>query len=77
MKSNYTICLDSEKVDRIKAWLETKGLSFSGYLNALLDEQITAIDLFAPEGDVKKVTAGKLLKMAGKMVKNLNAERKK
>lgn len=72
MKKKYTICLDEDKVDKIKAWLEKRGISsFSGYLNTLIDEQIEAMKLFAPGGDTGRVTQKDLLKIASKMVKEL------
>jgi hypothetical protein len=78
MKKNYTVSLDEDKVEEMKGWLETRGLTFSGYLNSLIDEQMAAVKTFAVEGGgVSKVTAGKLLKMATKMVRSLNAEAKK
>jgi hypothetical protein len=76
MKKTYTITLDPEKVDRLKEWLEIRGLSFSGYLNSLIDEQIAAIEIFSPSGGQKKVSTVQLLKMAGKMVKKLNESEK-
>jgi hypothetical protein len=77
MKKNYTVSLDEEKVDELKGWLEKRHLTFSGYLNSLIEEQMLAVREFAPDGDVKKVTASKLFKLASKMVKNLNAEIRK
>lgn len=72
MKKHYDITLDKEKVDELKAWLEKRGVSsFSGYLNTLIDEQLEAIKLFAPDGDTSKVTTKTLLNMATKMVKEL------
>lgn len=72
MKTNYTITLDKEKVDELKVWLKKRGVaSFSGYINTLIDEQLAAIKLFAPDGDTSKVTTRMLLTMAGKMVKEL------
>lgn len=76
MKKNYTISLDEEKVDSLKVWLDQRGLSFSGYLNSVIDEQITAIDIFSLSGEQKKVSTVQLLKMAGKMVKKLNESKK-
>ena len=70
-KKNYTICLDEDKVDEIKTWLDKRGVSFSAYINTLIDEQIEAIKMFAPDGDIGKVTQKNLLKLAGKMVKEL------
>ena len=71
MKTNYTICLDKDKVDQIKIWLDKRGVSFSGYINTIIDEQIEAMKLFAPGGDISKVTTKTLLNMASKMVKEL------
>ena len=72
MKKHYDITLDKEKVDELKSWLEKRGVSsFSGYLNTLIDEQLVAIKLFAPDGDTSKVTTKTLLNMASKMVKEL------
>lgn len=75
MKTNYTISLDKEKVDLIKVWLEKRGLSFSGYINSMIDEQIEAIELFSPL-DGKKATTSNLLKMASQMALKLNKEMK-
>ena len=78
MKTNYTITLDKEKVDELKAWLKKRGVaSFSGYINTLIDEQIEAIKLFAPDGDTVRVTQQSLLKLAGKMATKLSKELKK
>ena len=71
MKKVYAINLDEDKVDKIKTWLEKRGVSFSAYMNTLIDEQIEAIEMFAPNGDIGKVTQKNLLKLAGKMVKEL------
>ena len=78
MKKKYLLNLDEEKVDEIKAWLEKRGVSsFSSYMNTLIDEQIEAIKMFAPEGDISRVTQKNLIKMAGKMATKLSKELKK
>ena len=77
MKTTYTITLDKEKVDEIKVWLGQRGLSFSGYLNSLIDEQLNAIEMLSPLNDKKKVTTATMIKMAGKMAKTLTKEIKK
>jgi hypothetical protein len=77
MKKNYTISLDEEKVDEIKPWLDRQGLSFSGYLNSLIGENLQALAMFAPKGDKTKITMFKLLSMAGNMSKELKKELKK
>lgn len=75
MKTVYSISLDADKVNILKKWLDKRGLSFSGYLNSVIDEQIEAIELFDPlEG--KKVTTSNLLKMASEMALKLNKEMK-
>ncbi len=71
MKKVYAINLDEEKVNQIRAWLDKRGVSFSSYMNTLIDEQIEAMKLFAPDGDTARVTQKSLLKMASKMVKEL------
>ncbi len=76
MKKVYSINLDEEKVESLKVWLDQKGLSFSGYLNSVIDEQITAIELFSPSGGKKKVSTVQLLQIAGRMVKKLNESKK-
>jgi hypothetical protein len=77
MKKNYMLSLDEEKVDIIKPWLEKNGMTFSGYINALIDEQISVLEMFAPAGDKTKVSTWGLLKMASKMNKDLKKELKK
>lgn len=76
MKTNYTICLDREKVETLKLWLEKRGLSFSGYINSMIDEQIEAIEMVSSIGG-KNVTSSTLLKLAGKMATKLAKESKK
>lgn len=75
MKKNYTISLDEERVDEIRVWLEKRGLSFSGYLNSLIEEQLGAMKLYGDDNE--KVSFIKLMKMASKMVGNLNESKKK
>jgi hypothetical protein len=74
MKKVYSINLDEDKVEEIRKWLEPKGLSLSGYINSLVEEQLEAMKLY---GDGKeKVTVMKFIKLAAKMVKNLNESKK-
>ncbi|MEI7480426.1 MAG: hypothetical protein WCJ59_02250 [bacterium] len=74
MKKNYTISLDEEKVDEIKLWLDKRSLTFSGYLNSLIEEQLSAMKLYGDGNE--KVTFMKLMKLAAKMVGNLNESKK-
>lgn len=71
MKKAYLITLDDDKVEELKIWLAKSGLTFSGYINATIAEQIIALRKFAPDGDYSKVTLKALLSMAGHMMKEL------
>lgn len=75
MKAPYTISLDKEKVDEIKIWLDKRGLTFSGYLNSLIDEQLNAIALFSPM-EKNKISGSTVIKMASRMAKELTKELK-
>jgi hypothetical protein len=75
MKKNYTISLDEEKVDEIKVWLDKHNLTFSGYLNSLIEEQLSAMVLYGDVGS--KVTVLGVMKIFKKMVGNLNESKKK
>lgn len=69
MKKNYQVSLDEEKVDLIKPWLEKKGISFSGFLNASVDEMAVAIiDMNLPE-DVSKMKLGDFMKAFSRLMK--------
>jgi hypothetical protein len=74
MKKTYAISLDDEKVEEFKKWLEIRGLTFSGYINSMIDEQISAIRMFSLSGGPKRVSTVQLLKLAGKMAKSLKKE---
>lgn len=75
-KKTYSITLDEDKVDLLKDWLDKKGLTFSGYLNSMIDEQVEAIEMVSSIKG-RNVTSGTLLKMAGKMAVKLAKESKK
>lgn len=75
MKALFTVSLDKEKVEEIKGWLNKRGLTFSGYLNALIDEQLNAIALFSSL-EKKKISGSTVIKMAGNMAKLLAKEAK-
>jgi hypothetical protein len=75
-KKTYAITLDEDKVKPFKAWLKKRGLTFSGYLNSVIDEQVEAIEMVSSV-DGRNVTSSDLLKMAGKMAMKLSKELKK
>ena len=75
-KKVYSITLDEDKVKPFKAWLKKRGLTFSGYLNSIIDEQVEAIAMVSSL-DNRNVTSSDLIKMAGKMAVKLSKELKK
>ena len=75
MKKVYSLNLDEDKVEEIKVWLEKHNLTFSGYMNSLLEEQLSAMVLYGDVGS--KVTVLNLMKIFKKMVGNLNESKKK
>ena len=73
-KRNYTLSLNEEKVDQVKVWLDKQGLTFSGYIDSLIEEQLAAMVLY---GDLReKPTVLNLMKVFKKMVGNLNEAKK-
>lgn len=74
MKDKFTMTLDGEKVERLRVWLELKGLSLSGYVNSMIDEQLNSIEMFSEITDKQKVKTSDLLKVAGRMAKELTKE---
>ena len=69
MKKNYQVSLDEEKVELIKPWLEKKGISFSGFLNASVDQMAVAIiDMNLPE-DVSSMKLGDFMKAFSRLMK--------
>lgn len=69
MKKNYTVTLDDEKVDLIKPWLEKKGLSFSGFLNASVDEMADGIVKMNLPEDITKMSIGDFMKVFSRLMK--------
>jgi len=73
-KQMYSLTLDKEKVEEIKVWLDKRGLTFSGYINSLIEEQLSAMILY---GDLDgKPTVLNLMKVFKKMVGNLKESKK-
>lgn len=77
MKKNYTVSLDVEKVEELKVWLEPKAISFSGYLNSLLSEQMEAVRKFDIPADVSGMRLEEFAGMFQKMAVSLAREARK
>jgi hypothetical protein len=73
-KQNYNLSLNEEKVAEIKVWLDKRGLTFSGYIDSVIEEQLAAMVLYGDVGS--KVTVLGLIKIFKKMVVNLNESKK-
>jgi hypothetical protein len=74
MKKRYNLMLDKEAVDRLQAWLKSKGISFSGYMNSILNENVKTIEILDGVTDLKDISIGQLNKiyagMAGELQKS-------
>ena len=77
MKHLYTVSLDREKVEALKLWLEPKAISFSGYLNSLMCEQLAAVERFKIPADVSEMKLTEFAQLFQKMAVNLAREVKK
>ena len=77
MKKNYQLSLDQEKVDELRAWLAPKGLTFSGYVNSLICEQMDAVRKFKIPANVSEMKLAEFAKMFQKMAVSLAREAQK
>ena len=74
MKNRYTLTLDVKETEELRKWLAVKGLSFSGYMNSLVHEQMDVIKNLGISPDPEKVTSDQLLALAQKMIVTLKTE---
>ena len=77
MKKNYTVSLDEEKVEGLKVWLEPKAISFSGYLNSLISEQMAAVEKFKIPANTAEIKLTDFARMFQQMAVSLAREVKK
>lgn len=68
--------LDQEVVEQLQAWLTPKGITFSGYVNSLLNENIEAVRILDGVEDLKDVSIGQLTKLYAGMVDGFKNETK-
>jgi hypothetical protein len=71
MKKRYNVTLDQEKVEELQAWLEKKNLSLSGYLNAILCEQLGVIKMLGVPADVGSMPLSEFMGLFSRIVKGL------
>jgi predicted DNA-binding protein len=72
MKKRYLINLPEEKTEELKVWLDKHGLTLSGFLSSIVEEQMDTMKALHVPADVSKMTLGDFARMAGKMMVNLN-----
>jgi hypothetical protein len=77
MRKNYTLSLDVEKTEALRLWLKPKGISFSGYIESLMSEQMAAVERFKIPADVSEMKLTEFAQMFQKMAVNLAREVKK
>jgi len=74
MKKRYNVTLDQEKVEELQAWLAKKHLSLSGYLNAILCEQLAVVKMIGAPADVSSMPFGEVMGLFSRIVKGLTAK---
>ena len=74
MKKRYTINLDEKETEELRKWLAVKGLSFSGYMNSLVHEQMVAIKDLDIQPAVENMTVDQFEALVRKMAVSLKLE---
>lgn len=76
-KKRYNMILDQEVVEKLQAWLKPRGITFSGYINSLIVENVNALDILQNVTDLKDVSLGQLTQLYASMARELEEEKKK
>ena len=74
MKNRYTLTLDVKETEELRKWLAVKGLSFSGYMNSLVHEQMDVIKDLGIQSDVENMTLDQFEGLVRKMAVTLKTE---
>jgi hypothetical protein len=77
MKKNYQLSLEKEKVEELKEWLAPKKITFSGYVNSLICEQMDAVREFKIPANVSEMKLAEFAKMFKNMAVSLAKEARK
>ena len=77
MRKNYTLSLEEGKVEELRAWLAPKGVTFSGYVNGLICEQMDAVRMFDIPANVAVMKLSEFARMFQRMAVNLAQEARK
>ena len=71
MKKKYTMNLDQESTEKLQEMLKDKGISFSSYVDSMIKEQITVMNMIGQPADVAKMTIGDLGGLLSRLVKGM------
>lgn len=75
MKKTYTINLDKEVVEELKRILPAHGITFSGFVNTLIRENLEALRICEGVTDMKDLTLGHLQKLYAGMLQGFETSR--
>jgi len=76
-KKRYTMTLDETEMDILLEWIKPKGITLSGYFNAMIHDNVKAIKVLDGVDNLKDVSLGQLTELYAGMSKELNEEKKK
>jgi len=77
MKKRINVMLDEDAYNLVSKWLEPKGISFSGYMNSLLLENVKAIEVLADIEDLKDISIGQLTQLYANMATEMEKSKKR
>lgn len=73
-KTNYTLSLEKEDVEDLRAWLKEQGVSFSAYMQFVIREAVVTAKKIESEGMTPIMTASGLLKAASQLAEAMEVE---
>lgn len=76
-KKVYHVNLNEWETDNLKAWLKPQGVSFSGYLQVVIHDTMSAVSNIIDDNKTPVLTAAGLLQVAQQMAKAMEKDAKK
>jgi hypothetical protein len=76
-KKRYNMILEQEVVEKLQTWLKPRGITFSGYINSLLVENVKAIEVLQGVNELKDVSIGQLTKIYADMAEEMEKSKEK
>jgi hypothetical protein len=76
MKKQVSLSLDADAVAEIKEWLVVNrpNISFSGYIDLIMKEQLAAVRLVGKSEDVSKLPFGEVVGLFFRMLKGMSSK---